>query len=197
MEKSSPPAALLTTILFIVGLVGAQHLIRKEYTRLSPPRTSTSQANYQNPALDNESIAAWFEFGKNGSLLSFADDQTARSGYALRLQSLYPAPAWSRVVHWSARAQREGRILVSFGEHKPSSIFLYMTDGDSFSRISRISSSGTDIVADKLHNGRWLRLPITPEDRAAHQKEIIFYQLSGNDIAVSALIVTEPLPEAS
>ncbi len=157
------------------------------------------QAHYLEPLdkekFPKEEIIAWFEFGKNLGLLSpFVPND--KVSVTLSNFSTAARP-WARDVPWYIKADNRGRIDISFPlVNRVTQVAVFMTDGDSHWRSSRIYSGKQKVLAERLHLGKWYFFPVNDEERKAGQKQLRLEQLTGSNIAVSALILLSPSSKA-
>lgn len=181
-------AALAVLALLVV--CGAK--IKDAYKGTIPPRIDLLEENYH--ALFDlglpESFAPrpvlWLEFGKDGRLIT---TKQARKGFMVSLRRFSVGDPWSRAIHWHVAAGGHGAVTLQFPPESAKAVALFMTDGDSFFRASRVGSDLSDFIAESLHNGRWYILPVTDEEQKNGTKEIRFNQLAGSNIALSTMLV--------
>jgi hypothetical protein len=145
-------------------------------------------ANHGNDAL------LWLEFGKDGNLISSTREFPLSNKVRVELFGFTMMQPWGLHhgghVKWNIVAQHEGRIELFFdGNQMTDKVALFVTDGDSRIRTSRIRSDRADIIADKLLEGKWILLPITEEEKAQGKKTIKITPLTGSGAAISSLVI--------
>lgn len=178
-------------LLFVVLYLGTR-FVDALYLKQAPQRVDGSQAHYETFVqlgsqlgdLSTPTPAYWAEFGKNGQLMT---ERTSYPGVSVTLNNFTIGGAWSRDIYFHIDASNSGRIEVSFTPNSLSHLALFMTDGPTYWRMSRIQSPGADLVAHLLHDGRWYLIPLTGEEQEKGRSEIRISQYTGDSIAVSAL----------
>ena len=187
--------AAYITLLVLLVLYAAGCVIQQLYENSSPLQADSPQADYRNfseaKEINKRSPIFWAELGKDGILSS---DVIKNPAISLKTLDFTPGAPWARNVYWSIRATNSGSLTVSFPPHSeqnpaPSHLAVYMTDGDSLSRISLLRKPEVKWIVDDLHNGRWIFLKLTSDERTRGEANILFSKLSGADIALSAVAV--------
>lgn len=190
-EKRAAYITLLVLLVLYAAGCAVQHL----YESSSPLQTDSPQADYRNFSdareFQKHSPIFWAELGKDGILLS---EIVKNPTVSLKTLDFIPGPPWARNVYWSVRATDSGSLTLRFPPHSeqtpaPSHLAVYLTDGDSLSRISLLRKPEVKRIVDDLHNGRWIFLKLTSDERIQGEAIILFSKLSGNDIALSAVAV--------
>lgn len=92
-----------------------------------------------------------------------------------------------RLISGAAQAPQEGQINVHLPAGRVSHIGVFLTDGDSFRRASLLRSDRQQIVAQGLHDGRWIVFPVTPNELRTAMKHIAITRLLGASVAVSGV----------
>ncbi len=184
-------ALLLLGILLAVAY-SLQLLLAKEVTMPS----GGSQAHYHSPELPKAEqeleILAWYELGKNGGFLypRLSPKHFAADSLRILLPEFTLAPPWQREVSWHLKANGSGTISVYFPQHAaPTHLAIFMTDGDSHWRSSRIYSASSQQLAERLHLGKWFYFPVTEEEKRVGKKVLRIQQLTGADIGISAVML--------
>lgn len=180
-------------LLFAVLYLGV-HFIDALYLKNAPQRVDGSQAHYETfsdlselsttTPVDWAKPVYWAEFGKNGQLMT---ERASYPGVSVTLNNFTIGGAWPRDIYFHIDASNFGRVEVSFTPNSLSHLALFMTDGTTYWRMSRIESPGADLVAHLLHDGRWYLIPLTGEEQEKGRSEIRISQYTGDSIAVSAL----------
>ncbi len=187
-------AAFLTLLIFLV-LYGAGCVVQHLYDSSSTPKADGPQSDYQTfsgtPEVSHHQPIYWAELGRDGVLIS---ELIKNPGISLKTLDFSSGAPWARNIYWSLRAINSGSLTLRFPPHTeqnpaPSHLALYLTDGDSFSRISLLRKPGSKQIVDDLHNGRWIFLKLTSDERVLGEVNILFNKLSGSDIALSAAAV--------
>ncbi len=189
--KTKKLAGLIKDVIY-AGLIFAAIMwfdsqIHQSYRFYASPPAMTAQRNYaefvQNRSSGLGEVLYQVELGKDSEL---ALPLLANDSFSVELSSFKPSPAWSRPVYWSVQAAGSGEITLRFKQTNPTAVALFMTDGDSFWRMSKVQSAGTTRLADRLYNGRWLVFPV---ERKTGIKTFSFEQFTGSTIAVSGIAV--------
>lgn len=182
-------------LLLGVLLVFAYWLKATLAQRVSMP-TGGAQAHYLSPELTHSGekldILAWYELGKNAGILSafIPPKSELAQSLSINFSGFSIGRLWQRDVPWHVKADGAGSLRVSFTPNAPvSHLAVFMTDGDTHWRSSRVYTSGTQTLAERLHLGKWLYFPLTEGERAAGSKSLRFQQLTGDNISLSALII--------
>ena len=171
-------------LLVFLSLIFGNH-VTKTYDQGIPALVSNKQTHYNEYA---DKFLYWVEFGKDAKLLSV---RKPLDGFDLRLVRFRVGPPWQRSVYWHIDAIKLAEIELKFPPSSIKSIYLFMTDGNisgnTHWRTSQIVSDGRSYIADKLHNGRWIKLDVSEKEAQLGIKKIELKQLTGDSIAISAL----------
>jgi len=176
-------AAILIGLFF-----AAKAAVKTAYLSRTPERASSLQDNYLEPPLPKESLAAWFEFGRNGHLVTVK--HLTQPGISAELSGFLTGRPWPRAVSWHASAENQGTLRLRFSPQAVSKIALYLTDGDSYFRASRIRSENTDVIAAELHNGAWYVIYPSASESSAGLMTLSMQKLLGRSVSISALAVS-------
>ncbi len=175
-----------TAVLAAACYLGASWL-KRSYDSLIPKRLSTLQENYQQH-INRSAPVFWVELGKNAKV---QEVRIENRNYRLTLDGFQIGTTWDRAISWSLRATGRATIGLQFENARPTRVGLYLTDGDSHWRTSSVWLGEELRIADRLHNGRWIELPVDTMSRAEGELHFNLNQLTGSDIAVSAVAVFE------
>lgn len=181
---------LLLTIFTIIILLSTFQFVSNLYFTNSPLRLDSPQADYF--TLKQRALASpvdyWAELGKDSLITPVIDS----SIFKLTLSNFSRGKSFAREVYWSIQALNTGLLEISFPSATKSTISIYLTDGDSFHRMSRIRSDNNqqDLIADDLHNGKWFDLSISNTESASGIKQIQIDRLNGENISISAIKIT-------
>jgi len=178
---------ILISLLLILTTIIFRYYIHDAYIRTSTPRLDGTQEHYAtlSDLVTPEKIKLWLELGKDNTLIK---SRLATAAADIDLLNFSVGNTWARNVHWFVSTDKHGAITLQFEPGTFSNIAVFMTDGDSYWRASKVSSGNTTTIAQQLHDGRWLAFPVTTEENKAGAKTIAFNQLTGDDIAISAII---------
>lgn len=164
--------------------------IKTSYSFYSTPPTLTDQQNYEQFLNDRSGglgeLLYHAELGKAGLQVT---TRSSAADVSLSFANFSASDNWQRPVSWAVHAAGSGEISIKFPPNSATAVALFMTDGDSFWRMSKIQSGNITRLADRLYNGRWLVFPVTADERKQGAKSLSFEQFTGSTIAVSALAV--------
>ena len=119
-------------------------------------------------------------------------DGQPKSQHSLPVQMVgfQPAKRWeNRRISTFAEALESGEVNLEFAPAAATHVALLLVDGDSFQRIVIVSSGDSSVIAQDLHNGRWIVLPISEIESAAGRKQITLSKLLGESIAVARVVL--------
>ncbi len=178
-------------LFFAVLIVGyfLQDALHKAYLGYAPERLDGSQAHYESLTPISEQVTTkpiyWAELGKNNAL---STEKIPNPAIELTFENFRVEASWARDIFWYISTPNEGKIFLKFPPNTVTHFALFLTDGDTFWRMSRIRSGDDDLIADQLHDGRWFLLKVSAAESSEGKKVIQFNQLTGNNVAVSALV---------
>jgi 4-amino-4-deoxy-L-arabinose transferase-like glycosyltransferase len=182
---------------FLLFFVCSGSFVKTRYLATLPPRHDSMQEDYYEPLGTSQPRTAtpllWFDLGRNNLLVSPRADTIADT-VSVSLTGFRPGIPWPRAISWYVFADKQGSLTLRFPRSSASKLFLYLTDGDSYWRASRIQSGSTDLLAEGLHDGKWIVLPISDEERAEGEKTVTFSKLTGSSIALSGLALYNENP---
>lgn len=167
----------------------AARFVHQEYLETLTPRVDLPQDHYKNigeiDGLGSAKPIYWAELGRDGAVFSIL---VAHRDVKGRIAGCQLSPEkWPREVYWHIFCEESANIKLNFPKGGASHVAFFLTDGDSFSRLSRIEVEGSYKLANDLHNGRWISLPISEREREQGSVEVRLFKLNGNNIAISAL----------
>jgi hypothetical protein len=177
-------------VLLLVLLVFVMRWVESSYDHYREFRHDGSQVHYEAEPVALGEVIYWADLGK-GRLVH--ERVTGNAGSVVT-ESMYPSEYWPREVFWSLRSSETGRITVPVVDQwaEGAQVGIFVSDGDSYSRVG-IAWSGEEFRAlDDLHDGRWFWFDVTSRDRLAGTKVINVRRLMGPDVAISAVVVVEP-----
>lgn len=181
--------------MILAVLIFCGSMVKKEYKDTFPKFSDHLEKNYFSIGsffLPETLFTAklgprlWLETGKHGKRIS---PLVTERGYSVQLKHFSVGRMWSRAIAWFISADRDAFIELRFPPGQTSGVLLFLTDGNSVFRASRIRSGKSDLIADRLNNGRWYYLPIEADERENGFKQIRLQRLSGANIAVSAIVL--------
>lgn len=180
----------VAALVLIAAVWGAASAVQSGYAEFATPPRRTTQPNYLGffgPR--SEGLGQLIYHAELGKNLKVSPGRKDNPLVRVKLTNFRLTDQWRRVVSWAAHAYGFGKIEVTFPQNSATAIALFLTDGDSYWRMSKVRSGNTLQLADRLYNGRWLVFPITAEERRAGRKSFQLEQLTGESIAVSAVAV--------
>ena len=176
------------SFLIFIGL--ATIFINNQYSKFQAPKIEDSSASYFGikDIAEKRGLVGLHgsDLGKNINIISNNSDEfnISLSGFSRNL-------IWERAISWSVKSVkgiRVPRITTSFPKGTTTHIALYMTDGDSKWRTSKIKSGDQLRIADDLHQGRWIIFPVSKRERTLGSKSFDFHKLTGANITISKII---------
>lgn len=130
----------------------------------------------------------WLETGRENDLLH---SRITMRGYAAKLLDFSPGgqsePTADNSVSWHAKASGRATIQFFFPPEQAKSVAVYFSDRNSYWRATRIDTGGETTIAYDFSPGRWYTFPVTPEESARGRKVLHLFQLTGENISVSAV----------
>ncbi len=187
-EYSSFLSDCLATLCVLAALYLGAERVKKLYYERTPPHVDGPQEHYRDithiPSLENHSPLFWVELGKNDRLVT---GLIFEPNFSVELPGFSVGLAWRRPVSWHVYTNGQGVVKVSFPPGVATHLALFATDGDSFWRMWKLMHSGETIVVDGLHDGRWIVVPLTAEERVRGSAELELSKLTGANIALSAI----------
>jgi 4-amino-4-deoxy-L-arabinose transferase-like glycosyltransferase len=187
--------AMAATFLLFFILSGT--FVKTSYLAALPLRNDSMQENYYEPlgvpAQNTAEPLLWLDLGRDNMLVS-PRQNPADEAVNVSFVGFRPGTPWPRAVSWHLSAEGESSLTLRFPSSRATKLVLYLTDGNSYWRASRVVSGTTDLLAESLHDGKWLVLPISDEERAEGKKTVTFTKLTGESIALSGLAVYNENP---
>jgi len=177
--------------LFFIALLFAGYIfvewVNASYFEVSEKVKDAPQphyASFSNLGITEPAPIYHVEFGRDGKLIK---EVTPHEGFSVTLPGFQVGRRWNREVYWYARANSNGTVKINFPLDSITHVALFMTDGNSVWRMSRIQTPGSDYIVDRIHNGRWFLIPVTSQEQSLGTKTIQISQYTGDNIAISAL----------
>ena len=198
ISRRSIKADILLATGVLTALYFLSVFVSGKYVESINKPLSSSQSNYQEigstEQLKGYQAIAWYELGRDRTLFR---ELNTHPWFLVGINGFNVQDKWDRDVYWSARTNSRAEVLVRLKDIPASTnsdeflVALYLTDGDSDWRTSRVESGKTKYLAWDLHNGKWFTFPITKDDLESKEKRIKLQHLTGGDVALSAIIIAQ------
>ncbi|MFN8389367.1 MAG: hypothetical protein U0136_03665 [Bdellovibrionota bacterium] len=185
---------LIVASLFGAGIYFSGAQIRSAYARATPLPIDGRQEDYGalgslSPQPDRAAPLYWFEAGGDGKNGRFGYERSMLPGAYVTQIGLTLFRRYDRAVPNTAETRQGATLKVFLPSRDITHVALYLTDPNSFRRIVMVRSSSERYLAQDLHNGRWVSMAVTSDEREKGLKEITLERLVGESAAVSAVLL--------
>jgi hypothetical protein len=171
----------------LISIYLVNMIVNTLYHKVSFERVDGEQlhyADFSDTTVHGLDPVYWVELGRDGVLFA---ERVSEEGFSVEVKDFTIGYPWRRNVFWHITAGDKGSIRVQFPKRLISKIAIFMTDGDTYWRISRVQSQAADELATELHDGKWIIFNLSEMERQLGFMDISFTRLTGNSISVSAI----------